>query len=180
MLPMCAPIFGSLRHSSSSISLIRSKEVTRVNTLEVIRKAVQEPCHGKGKRALTRVSKLLSVGQNHSATLPNDRDGISVMVFSFPGVLTGLMGHVPLSFILNANARTNCAATRECHDAMCRTQLTVGSLSLKTATRRSLSSPHTSSITKNNRSKLVIFPFGLLNKTREFLLSDGHSILVPD
>jgi hypothetical protein len=182
MLPVCAPIFGSRRHSSSAVSLIRSTEVTRVNTLEVIRKTVQEPCPGKGKRELKRVSKSSSDLQNQSATLPKDRDGISVIEFSFPGMWTGVTGQVPLSFIRSANARTSCAAITECREANRLTQLTVGSLSLNTATRRSRSSPHTSSITRKRRrspaiskSELVIVPRGLEYDTNDSFISLGHS-----
>ena len=182
MFPVCAPIFGSRRHPSSPISVIRSTEVTRVQTLDVRRKTVQDACRGRGKRVLNRVSKSLSSSQYHSATLPNDRDGMSVIAFSFPGMWTGVMGHAPLIFSRSANARTNCAATAECRDASLVTQLTVGLLSLNRATRRSRNVPHTVSITnqRNNkpaisRSEFVMEPRGLVKETRFCFISSGHS-----
>ena len=182
MFPMCAPIFGSRRHSSSSISLICSAEITRIHTLEVIRKTVQDPCPGSGNRELNNVSKSSSDLQCHSATLPNERDGISVISFSAPGMCTGVIGHTPRCFILIANARTSCAAMRECREASRFTQPTVGSLSLNTATLRSRRSPQTASITSHvnsspaiSKSEFVMVPRGFWSEISSFLMYSGHS-----
>ena len=104
MVPMFLPIFGSRRHASKEISLISSTEVTRIAILDVMQKTVQEPCAGSGKCELNSVSKSESVMQCHSHTLPNDREGMSVMAFSTPGIWTGVIGQVRLIFILNATA----------------------------------------------------------------------------
>jgi hypothetical protein len=85
---------------------------------------------------------------------------------------------------LNHNARTcmSCSATRLEQLAMRCTQLTVGLLSLKRATRFSLSWPHTCSIMShkmmnpaNSRSKFVIFTFGFESEITSANMSGGHS-----
>ncbi len=182
MFPMCLPILGSRRHSSSPISLVCSMEITRIHTFEVIWKTVQDPWFGSGKRLLNRVSKSVCDLQCHSGTLPKDREGMSVIEFSTPGMWQGVIGHACLSLIRNANARTSCAATTECLDASLFTQLTVGSLSLNTATLFSLMSPHTVSITNHtsnrpaiSKSEFVMCPCGFSKVTRSSLIAAGHS-----
>ncbi len=83
---------------------------------------------------MKRVSKASSDVQCHSGTLPNDRKGISVSVFSIPGICIGVMGHDRWMFSRSLSARTSWAAIRNFLDAILVTQLTVGELSLKRAT----------------------------------------------
>jgi hypothetical protein len=75
----------------------------------------------------------------------------------------------------------SCSAIRLERHAMCCIQLTVGLLSLKMATRFSLSKPHTCSIMShkmtspaNSRSEFVIFPFGFESEVTSANMSGGH------
>jgi hypothetical protein len=110
MTPVFCPIFGSRCHLFSIESFIRKTENTRVVISVVKRKTVHNICLERGKVRLKRVSKLLSMLQAHSFTLPNEHDGMSVRAFLMPGMCTGVIGHVFFTFRHRARARTSFAA----------------------------------------------------------------------
>ena len=119
--------------------------------------------------------------QCHSGTLPKERDGISAIAFSFPGMWSGVRGQADARLSRNASARTSCAATREWRDAIRSTQLTVGELSLSNATCLWAIDPQTPSIHSHNksrpaisRSELVNVPRGFVNEMTLEVMSAGH------
>jgi hypothetical protein len=52
----------------------------------VKQKAVQDACSGRGNVRVNKVSKSLSLLQNHSGQLSKDQEGVSVSAFSTPGM----------------------------------------------------------------------------------------------
>jgi hypothetical protein len=117
----------------------------------------------------------------HCGTLLNKRDGMSVMVFSFPLMCCGLSGQQCSFLRQRASAATKFATTMECRDARQVTQLTVGVLSLNRAMFASVKSHIISSMTRNminnliiSRSEFVIIPFGLLLDLMLSVMSFGH------
>jgi hypothetical protein len=97
------------------------------------RKTVHEFWFGRGKEELKSVSNSSSVLQNHLLSLPNDRDGISVMAFFFPGMCSGVNGDTCFCFMRRLSARSSWSATLDPFAAILLTQLTVGELSLNSA-----------------------------------------------
>jgi hypothetical protein len=81
---MSLPGLGSRRHSSIEVSCIRSKEITRIVILKDNWNIVQDFWLGSGKEALNKVSNSSSFLQCHFASLPKDREGMSVIAFFFP------------------------------------------------------------------------------------------------
>jgi hypothetical protein len=128
---MCRPIFGSRRRSSIEETCIRSKEITRILISDDRVNTVQDLWFGRGKNELKRVSNSASVLQCHFASLPKDREGISVIGFSSPLMCIGVRGETLFFFIRSASARNSCPATNDPFAASLRTQCTVGELSLK-------------------------------------------------
>ncbi len=133
---------------------------------------------GGGKKKVCKSSFDLKC---HCGTLPNERDGMSVMVFLLPFMCCGVSRQQHSFFRRSASAAAKFAATMECHDASRVTQLTVGMLLLNSAIFFSLKSHITSSMTKNtisspaiSRSEFVIVPFGLLSDSTFSVISLGH------
>jgi hypothetical protein len=151
-LPCCR----KLPHSSIFVGCIRSMESTLIKTSVEIRKTVQDCWVGRGNSALKRVSYSESDVQYHLGSLPNDRDGMSVILFLRPGMCSGVSGETCLSFRRNASTHTSFDATTDPLAAMQHTQCTVGELSLNSATCAPSLKPHTSSITSHSNSRPAI------------------------
>ena len=97
------------------------------------RKTVHEFCEGRGNLELNKVSNSSSDLQCHWASLPNEREGISVIAFFLPGMCKVVSGDTCLCLILNANALNSWSATIDPLAAILLTQLTVGELSENSA-----------------------------------------------
>jgi hypothetical protein len=54
---------------------------------------------------LNKVSKSSLVLHSHCGSLPNDRDGMSVIEFSSPAMWRGVIGHAPFNLSRSARAR---------------------------------------------------------------------------
>ena len=134
MVPVCAPMFGSRRHSSIVVkAFICKMEITRVSMAEVRRKTVQDAWFlGGGKVELNKVSRSASDLQCHFGLLPNVGDGISAIAFCFPATCRGVSGHAPCTCTFNrrASARicSSCATTNECRADIRSTHPTMGEL----------------------------------------------------
>jgi hypothetical protein len=134
---------------------------------------------------LNNVSNSASDLQCHSGSLPNDRDGTSVMALSLPAMWRGCSGDTRHTLRRKATSRMSCPATRDPRAAIRHTQLTVGEVSLKRATWEPGVRSHTVSITihkksspANSRSEFVRCPPCLvLVRSTACLMSGGHSIL---
>ncbi len=124
---------------------------------------------------------LLSVLKCHCGLVPKERDGISVMVFSFPLVCCGVSGQHRCVLSRRVRAAIRFAATIECRDDKHVTQLTVGVLLLNNVIICSRKSHTISSMTRSTRSspaisksEFVIVPFGLLSDFTFLVMSSGH------
>ncbi len=60
---------------------IRKIEITRIAILEVGWHTLQEFLFGSGNDELKKVCKLWSVLKRHFCSLPNEREGMSVIAF---------------------------------------------------------------------------------------------------
>ena len=146
------------------------------------RKTVQDCWFGRGNSWLNKVSKQSSEVQCQFGSLPNDRDGMSVIRFRSPGICNGVRGDNCFNLSQSANARKSWEATLDPLAAIQRTQCTVGELSLKSATCAPGWKLHTFSMTSHNnsspaisRSEFVMDPVGFVAETRACLMSSGHS-----
>jgi hypothetical protein len=83
---------------------------------------------------LKRVSNSSSVLQCHFSVLPHEQDGMSVIAFSSPEICIVVRGETCFSLILSVMARKSWSATLDPFAAIFLTQLTVGELSLNSAT----------------------------------------------
>ena len=132
---------------------------------------------------MKRLSKSVSVLQYHFGSEPNERDGMSVIAFSMPGMWRGVSGDVLASCRRSASARRSCIATDDCFEAIRVTHETVGWLSLKRATCAPSSSGQMASIASHSNSKPAIskslfvnVPVGLVVETIAAVISAGHCI----
>ena len=99
-----------------------------------------------------------------------------------PRVCSGVSGNTPRFFSRRESARMSCPATTELFDANRWTQLTVGWLSLNSATWDPEWRSHTSSMMRYSskrpaisKSEFVMRPCGLSSVTKSCLMSSGHS-----
>ncbi len=93
----------------------------------------QEVWFGRGKWKLKKVHESLFDLKCHWGTLPNKRDGMSVMVFSIPLMCCGISRQQHSFLRQRASAATKFTVTIEWHDARQVTQLMVGVLLLNRA-----------------------------------------------
>jgi len=77
----------------------------------------QEAWDGNETVELKSVSKSWSVRQCHCGSKPNEREGISVIAFCFPGMCSGVNGDARQICNHNANARMSCMAIFDRLDA---------------------------------------------------------------
>jgi hypothetical protein len=81
VVPIFFPAAGSRLQSSRVKGVVRKTEITRVAIAEVGWQTVHEFCNGSVKLRLKKVSKSCSDLKCHLCSLPNEREGISVMEF---------------------------------------------------------------------------------------------------
>jgi hypothetical protein len=81
MVPILLPTAGSCLQSSSVKGFIHKTEITRIAIAEVGWQTIHEFFCGRGKVALKKVSKSMSILKCHFGSLPNEREGISVMAY---------------------------------------------------------------------------------------------------
>jgi hypothetical protein len=117
---------------------------------------------------LKNVSNLGSVLKCHWGTLPNERDGISIIAFFSPLICCGVNGQHLFAFSLSARACIKCTAVIDWCNASLSTHSAVGELSLNNGTRFSTRGPQTCSMMTNSisypaisRSKYDIFSEGI-------------------
>ncbi len=130
---------------------------------------------------LKKVSNLFSDLKCHFGSLPNKREGISVIKFWSLAMCSVVIGQTFCKLKRSARMRMSCSAMRLDRQAMHSTQLTVGLLLLNRATHFFVRVPQTCSIMSHrmtspasSRSELVNDPFGLLSKTTLAVMSGGH------
>ncbi len=179
--PIFSPAAGSRLQSSSVKDCIRSTEITCVAIAEVGWQTVHEFCLGRGKLQLKKISNSFSDLKCHFGSIPNEREGISVIKFWLPAMCSVVIGQTFCKLKCSARMRMSCSAMRLDRQAMRSTQLTVGLLSLNSATCFSVRVPQTCSIMSHrmtspasSRSELVNDPFGLLSKITLAVMSGGH------
>ena len=153
---MYLPTLGSRLHSSIPKAVIRSTEITRILIALEGRKVVQEFCPESGNDYIKRVSKSKSSLQNHFGSLPNDRDGMSVMAFFLPAMCRVVRGKTFRSFMRRERAGRSWSATNDPLAAICHTQCKVCELSLNSATCIPFLREHTPSIIRNSSRSLAI------------------------
>lgn len=156
-------------------------EITRIAIFEVGWHTLQEFLLGSGNDELKKVSKSFSFLKCHFDSLPNEREGMSVIVFWSPAMWRVVSGQLFCAFIRNASTRSSCSAIRLDRQAIRCTQLTVGLLSLNSATLFSTRHEQTCSIISHksrrpasSRSELVIFPLLFLSDMTDAVTSGGH------
>ena len=117
---------------------------------------LQEPWCVRGKEESNKRRRSESDLQCHLGSLPQERNGMSVIAFWQPAMCCGVNGDTWVAFKCSARARSNCAATADCLDASRVTQLTVGLLLLNKVTWLPRQSWQTSSITNHKTSRPAI------------------------
>ena len=83
---------------------------------------------------MNKFSRSVSFLQNQEILLSNERDGISVIMFSSPEMCKGVNGDAPAFFNRSANAHTSCISTNDHLAARRFTHPIVGDLSLNNGT----------------------------------------------
>jgi hypothetical protein len=156
-------------------------EITRIAIFEVGWHTLQEFLRGRGKEALKKVSNSSLVIKCHFCLLPKDCEGMSVIVFCLPLMCSIVRGQLCCALMCKARTRMSCSAIRLDQHAIRWTQLTVGLLSLKSATPFSVSNEHTCSIMSHKRrrpaiskSEFVRLPPLFLSNTTDSVMSSGH------
>ena len=92
----------------------------------------------------------MSFLQNQARLMPNERDGISVIVFSSPEICKGVNGDAPAFFNCSVNYRTNFIANIDPLATRRFNHPIVGELSLNSATWAAHKFGQTSSITSHS------------------------------
>ncbi len=123
----------------------------------------------------------MSVAHAHLGSKPKDLEGMSVRVLSTPVMWRGVRGEHRRAWRRKASARIMCMAMRECLDANCCTQWTVGVLSLMSAICLFSNVGQTASMTSHSsrrpaisRSELVMDPVGFEVVTMLSVMYLGH------
>ena len=144
--------------------------------------SVQEFWSGKGNFELNKVRNASSESQSHSTLRPKDREGMSEMAFSSPGMCMGMSGEARPTFKMVDMALNIAAATFEFLEVIFVTQDTVGALSSSNAICKPSIEPMTIRITNNkrnippiSRSEFVMVPPGFEDETTKARTSSGHS-----
>ena len=150
---MRLPALRRRRHSPRVKAFVRKIEVTFILAAQERRNRFQETWLGKGNNELYNVRKVESELQCHFASLPNDREGTSVIALDCPAMCSVVSGDAFVTCRRSDSARMSCIAASELRTANRWTQWTLGLLSLYSATCLSCRSPATASMTNNNRRR---------------------------
>ena len=123
-----------------------------------------------------------SVSQCHPTFFPNEREGMSEIEFSTPGMCMGMMGDALANLSRIARTRNIAAAVAECREFIRCSHEIVGELSFNRPTCLLLRHGTTCSMTSqsnnppaHSRSEFVILPLGLESDMTNARTSSGHS-----
>lgn len=159
--------FDSRVHSCVVDACVSNIEITLEESFLGIWNKLQQFCEGSGNFSLNIVRNSLSSLQYHFTFFPNEREGMSEMEFSGPGMCIGINGEARAAFNRTDSTLSIAAAVLECLEFIRRSQDTVGELSFRRATCRSCRVGNTCSITSHSnsppahsKSEFVILPFG--------------------